>query len=531
MEIRYLLQVLREYRLLLAVSALVAGLLALGATYVLPEKFEATTEVLIRPRTVPSADQAQKQMMDYPVSFNIPVDTMSKTYAAIMTSEAIAIRVIDALGLDDLTPPRDPRRWMRAVKSARDYVKLGVVRTWEFVRYGRVEQQDPYRETVENVMKGLEASPITDTFLFTLTGRARDPELAAHIANTAADVFIEYTREVRTDEDGTGVRDIRRRLETVSAGLSRARTALQEFGEGTTAGSLDREIQLRVDERSNFEAEREDLRREVGGIEAESGTLEEQLAAERESVPSRSTVARNPVVAEIETLLARSEVELAGLSSTLQPDHPRMRELSAQIDEAKRRLATERHKVPDTDTSEINQTREQINQRLLERRARRSAAVASLTALDRTIREYRDDIAALTAQKGDLAQLLLDIEVRENEVRLLNREEAEASLSVIQQIGEIRQLNLATPPVYPSGPIKIYYTVAGVVMGLLLALTAVLLLDYTDPRVRDADELQAAFGVPLLGVVPHAAPVRSLGPDVFYNRLLNPRAAEPRSDG
>jgi len=531
LEIRYLLQVVREYRLLLAVSALVGGLLALSATYVLSEKFEATTEVLIRPRRVSTPDQAAKQILDYPVSFNIPVDTMSKTYAQIMASEVIAIRVIQALGLDTLTPPRDPRWWVRTIKTARDYAKLGVVRTWEFLRYGRIEQQDPYREIVENVMDGIEASPIADTFLFSLTGKARDAELAAHIANAAADAFIEYTREARSDEEGTGIQDIRRRLDVVSSDLSAVRAALQQFGDGTTAASLGREIQLRLDELSGFESARENLLREARSLRAEVSTLERQLAAERESVQSRSTVARNPVVTEIETSLARWEVEYAGLAPTLQPDHPRMKELAAQIGEAKRRLAATSRQVPDTDTSEINQTREQINQRLLDREARAAATAASVTELDRTIREYRDDIRALAAQEGELARLTLEIDVQENEYRLLNREEAEASLSAIQQIGEIRQLHLATPPLYPSGPIKIYYAGAGLALGLLLALTAVLLLDYTDPRVRDAHDFQDAFGVPLVAVVPHAAPLRELGPGSVYGRLLDRRAAEPGAGG
>ena len=137
MEIRYLLQLVREHRRLLVLSAMFGGLLALAATYVLPEKFEATTSVLIRPRKGAATEQASKSMMDYPVSFNIPVDAMSKTYAEIMGSDAVASRVVDELDLDTLTPPRDPRWWKRAYTTTRDYAKLGLVRGWEFLRYGR----------------------------------------------------------------------------------------------------------------------------------------------------------------------------------------------------------------------------------------------------------------------------------------------------------------------------------------------------------------------------------------------------------
>src|SRR5262249_30839780 len=160
----------------------------------------ASTTVLIRPRKEPSENPATKNMMDYPVSFNIPVDTMSKTYAEIMGSEAVATRVVDLLHLDTSTPPRDPRLWKRLLQEGRDQAKLAAGRTWEFLRYGRLEPIDPYKDAVANVIKGLKATPITDTFLFSLTASATDPELSARIANTAAQVFIDYTRATRMDE-------------------------------------------------------------------------------------------------------------------------------------------------------------------------------------------------------------------------------------------------------------------------------------------------------------------------------------------
>lgn len=503
MELRYLLHLLRQHRRLLLTSSLCAGLLALLATYVLPEKFEASTTVLIRPRKGATADQA-KSIMDYPVSFNIPVDSMSKTYAEIMGSDAVAARVVDLLDLDTLQPPRDPRWWKRAYQVTRDYAKLTAVRTWELLRYGRLEAKDPYREAVDRVRDNLEARPLTDTFLFSLSAVNTDPEMAARIANTAAEVFIDYTRQARMDEEGTGARDIRQRLGTVRDELDAARARLQAFGAGTTAASLDRDLQLKLDDLARFEASRAAVSQQLMGLRAEAATLRQQFEAEDGAVRVSSSVARNPVVTEVEMALARYQVEYAGLSKTLQADHPRMRELAAQIDEATRRLAAAAPQVPDRDTSGLNHTREQINQKLLDRVAQRDAAVAQLGSLDRTIATYREQVASLTAQKAELSRLTLDLEVREAEYRLLSHEEAQASLAAIQQLGEIRQLHAAVPPVYPEGPIKVYYAAAGLAMGFLLALFAVLVGDYADPRVRDVEDLSASLRVPVVAVVPRA---------------------------
>jgi succinoglycan biosynthesis transport protein ExoP len=483
---------------------MLGAFLALAVTYVLPEKFEAATTVLIRPRRGNASDQTAKSMMDYPVSFNIPVDAMSKTYAQVMGSDAVVTRVVDRLHLDTLQPPRDPRWWKRAYQEARDVAKLAVVRTWEFLRYGRIEPVDPYRDAVETVKKNLDAAPVTDTFLFSLKASNTDPELAALIANTAAEVFIEYTRQARMDEEGTGARDIRLRLDKVRAQLDDARTRLQAFGDGTAASSLDRELQLSLDELSKFQAARAGVAQHLNGLRAETDALRGQMAAERESVQISSTVARNPVVTEIETALARAQVEYAGLFKTLQPDHPRMLELQAQITEAERRLAAATAQVPDRDTSALNQTREQINQKLLDRVAQREAAAAQVRAMDQTIAEYQQRVESLTTQKSELSTLNLELDVREAEYRLLSQEEAQANLAAMQQLGEIRQLHTAVPPVYPVRPIKIYYVAAGFMLGMILSLLMVLLVDYADPRVHDVESASSDLRVPVVAVVPHS---------------------------
>jgi hypothetical protein len=52
---------------------------------------------------------------------------------------------------------------------------------------------------------------------------AGDTELAARIANTTATIFIDYTRKARIDEEGTGVHDLRDRLN--NTGLWAAQTS------------------------------------------------------------------------------------------------------------------------------------------------------------------------------------------------------------------------------------------------------------------------------------------------------------------
>src|SRR5215475_2302785 len=107
MEIRYLLGVIRAHLSFVIIMTLVAGATGLLTTYVLREDYEASTLILIRPQQQRnySATAKVKSTLDYPVSFNIPPESVSQTYGTIMTSPAIAKRVVEIL---DLHHPPQP---------------------------------------------------------------------------------------------------------------------------------------------------------------------------------------------------------------------------------------------------------------------------------------------------------------------------------------------------------------------------------------------------------------------------------------
>ena len=77
-------------------------------------------------------------------------------------------------------------------------------------------------------------------------------------------------------------------------------------------------------------------------------------------------------------------------------------------------------------------------------------------------------------------------------------------------LAELRNSNVevaqaATVPTSPSSPKVSRNTILGAILGLLLGLGAALLLERFDRRIREPEDLQAVYGLPLLGVVPESA--------------------------
>lgn len=468
MELRFLWQLCKAHWRFITVTTVVATVLGLGATYVLPESFEASTDILIRPEQKPSFQQgtAAGKTMDYPVSFNIPPDTMSDTYGAIMSSTEIARRVEDRLQLHTIQEPWPEQWWLQALFTVRDWARVAVFSTWDILRFGRVEPQlPPYWRTVKDIRDGLDASTVGKTYIFTLTATWSDPDIAVKIADTAAQAFVEYSREARTREEGTSAGLLAEQVEEIEGKLAAARAELDAFKRESGTESLDQQLQLRLDGIANFESEREQARKELAEVDAE--------------------------LAEMAQLLAGKTVAM-----TLRGD-----------------------------------SRAQVESKRADRLARRKALAARVGSLDATIARYRREATELGSGQSRLAQLALQVSLLEENYKMLVKSYEEARIAAAQAVSEIRVVHPAVRPRYPDGPVKIYYALGGAVTGLLLALGLVLLVDYMNHRVRSRDEIERLLGVPVLASVPPAAlPARAaalLAPRAGHAAGLAWRALPP----
>ena len=76
---------------------------------------------------------------------------------------------------------------------------------------------------------------------------------------------------------------------------------------------------------------------------------------------------------------------------------------------------------------------------------------------------------------------------------------------VAQEVMDVESVNVIDPasaPEEPSGPSRLLYTLAAWVAGILLVVTAFVLADMLNTKIRGADDLEELLDVPVIGRVP-----------------------------
>jgi capsular exopolysaccharide synthesis family protein len=133
--------------------------------------------------------------------------------------------------------------------------------------------------------------------------------------------------------------------------------------------------------------------------------------------------------------------------------------------------------------------------------------------------------SALALVEKQLAALSPQERVGSEGVALQSRAQ---SLGVLAELrsGKVQVAQAATVPTSPSSPDIKRSTILGLLLGLVLGLAVAFLIERFDRRIREPKDLEAIYGLPLLGVVPESRALARTG-----RRREVGREALPASEG
>lgn len=447
MNLAAFLRILRARWLTIAGITVVAIVVAGVVTFQTPKSYTATTELIIdgKGQDPISGESLPARMLSGYIA----------TQADIIRSRNVASKVIDQLNLAE-EPALQPE--FRAVSS----------------------QPLPSRAWLLNYLnKGLTVNPKRDSSVLSIAFNARNPELAARIADAFAQAYIQTNLELRIEPARQITQWYDLQLETLRENLMDRQNALAAYQEEhNIIASTDR-----LDLESAKLAELSSMLLAVQGQRLDEQSRSKQLDGSKPgAVPEH--VLTNPQVQKISDELTLAQARLAEIGAQVGSNHPQYRQAQREVDALKGQLQRTLNLVGGILRSsvELSQSRE----------AQLEAEVAAQKEHVLQLNRNRNQLTLLR-QEVDNAQAAYDAALaRASQTKLESR----------IALTDVAILNTAAAPTKPTEPKPALNLVVATVLGLLLGTAIALCWEWIDRRVRSGDELETSLGIPVLAFIP-----------------------------
>jgi polysaccharide biosynthesis transport protein len=332
-------------------------------------------------------------------------------------------------------------------------------------------------------------TPMGESRVINLTVRSQDPELAARLANGHAEVYVEQNIETRRQGAREATQWLNERLEELRKQVNSRQGALQEYRQAKDAVSLEDRQNIVVQKWAQLNTAVTTARTER--IDRES--LYQQLVAMQQSGAPLDTfppIQSNAYIQGLKAELATHQREKAQLSENLGDLHPDIIKVNTAIEGAERRLNQEIAKVVEGIKNDYKNA--QARERGL------------LGALDIQKQEVLD----LNQKSIGYGALQRDATGTQQVFESVLQKVKETELSGQLTVNNARILDTAVVPQNPILPRKQLNLIAAFLLGGFLAVMIVMGLEYLNPRITDANDVEERLGLPLLGVAPQVAELK-----------------------
>lgn len=310
-------------RVWLSVAILLVTLgTAIGVGSVLPKKYTATATLVL--------DQSRPDPIAAAAYWSNPSPAYLLTQVDIIKSDRVALDVVRKLKLAEQEEFRD--KWIKATQGT------GNFELW----------------IGEGLRKMMDVAPARDSNVIAVEVQAPTPVFAATLANAFAQSYLDVSLALRVNPAKQYSNFFDDRSKELRANLERSQAKLSAFqrekGIVVTDDRLDVEMSRLNELSSQLTA--------LQAVAAESSSRQAQ--AQGGGGDGLQEVINNPLLASMQSDLARAEGRLQELNSRLGDNHPQVLEAKANISSLRNRLSIETKRVTGSVsvTNTINRQRE-----------------------------------------------------------------------------------------------------------------------------------------------------------------------------
>ena len=485
---RDLLAVLFRHRRLAINSFLAVLLGTILALWILPKQYEAQMKILVkRERTDPVITSEANASLQF--STNVTEEDLNSE-VELLKSRDLLEKVVVACGLQRA---KTNSLWASLSEAAKAHDTSPAA--------GRDES---IPKAVRVLEKGVKVEPLRKTNLIAVTYKSTDPQLAAQVLATLANLYLE--KHVTVHRPPGAFDFFKEEAEQYRNGLASAEARLAAFGRNNGVVSAQLEKDLTVRKLTDFESALEETQAAIAETKQRIGALEKQAGSTPPRLTTQTRKSDNgQLLQQLHSTLLTLELKHTELLSKFDPSYRPVQEVEAQIAQTRSAIeAAENHPLRE-ETTDQDQTFEWLKGELAKARTELAGLEARAAATQRIVRAYRENASQLDGEEMVQQDLIRDAKAAQDNYLLYLRKQEESRISDAldqKRIVNVAIAEAATVPALPSSPSWLLTLLEGSLLATLVGLGSAFAAEYLDPTIRTPEELEQVVNVPVLSAMP-----------------------------
>ncbi len=469
-------------------------------TFTVTPEYEASSKVIVQ-------EEGNMGMSLFDIGSLMQQETMINNQVEILKSRTLAETVLQRLMQSELA---DNLEILGRGEYARDRdgVLAGLLSGIKGL-LGIEDESDEYTfdDMVQELMENrLTVTPIRNTDMIEIKVTAVSPEEAAFIVNTLTEAYREKNR-LMSQEEVRQVKDfLQEQLDIIQQQLTESENALKEFKENEKVVALSHETEELIKKLAEFETLYNEALTELNSYRKRLEYIDDQLSRNKLNFNIESMSA-NTYFEELSKSMAALQNERAAYVANLvndgvySADDPRLQKIDEQIDILKEKFQAEIAKLASQNITNPVAMSEELFQRKVEVEAGIASLKPKVASLKRIMKQYEGQLENLPGKSLKLARLQRAAQVDEKIYIMMKEKYQESRITEVGQLGDVRIIDPAKPPIEPIKPKKMLNMILGMIVGLGLGIGVTFVLEAMDNSVRTIEDVER-IGLAVLGSIP-----------------------------
>ncbi|SDP79145.1 chain length determinant protein EpsF [Rhodoferax sp. OV413] len=376
------------------------------------------------------------------------------TQIDIINSDRTAKAVVKLLRLED--NPTIRQQWLEATKGK------GQLADW----------------LATSLQRSLDVKPSRDSNVINITYTGADPDFSAATANAFAQAYMDVNLDLRLAPARQYAQFFDEQTKAAREKLETAQRAMSDYQQKNGITSSEQQVDFETTKLNETSSQ-------LTGVQGQ--TTDSQSKRQSSKADTLAEVMQSPLINGLKTDIARLEATLMQNNTNLGKNHPQTLRSEAELATLKAQLESETRKITtsiETSYQVGKQREQQLQSALANQKAR---------------------VLVLNKQRDELNVLRRDIESAQRAFEAVSQRASQTNMESQANQTNISLLNPAVVPTKPSSPRVVFNTLVSIFLGILLGVGLALVLELTNRRVRSAEDLPEALGLPVLGTIASAA--------------------------